>query len=358
MPRIVSVSTEIARTRLVNEDFVTTYGREPVVRFHVIVRVKSDTGIIGIGEACPLPFTPDDDHERIRHAIDNDLGPLLVGEDPFDLGAIHGKMNRIPLPGKTALAGIDIAVYDLIGKTRGVPVYEILGGTKRESVEVASALGIGSLSFIVKSAEEKLAKGAKAIKIKVGIDIDKDIETMKAVRDAVGDLIKIRADANTGYSLKAATRVLRAAERIGLEYLEQPLAANDYDGLAHLRKNSSVPIMADESLQTVEDARRLIEHEAVDLFGLKLIKHGGIYPTRTISTLAEENGIECVLISPWETQIGVAAGVHLIISSSNFNHPHETGIRELKNDPIQGLKEEMGIIQPPTGSGLGVSFKN
>ncbi|MHA1961995.1 MAG: mandelate racemase/muconate lactonizing enzyme family protein [Candidatus Thorarchaeota archaeon] len=358
MTRIASVSTEIIQTVLANSDFVTTYGREPTERYHVIVRVTSRAGTVGIGEACPLPFTPDEDHERIRDAIDNELGPLLIGEDPFDLETIHRKMSGVPLPGNTALAGVDIAVYDLIGKIRGSPVYEILGGQKREHVEVSAALGIGSPSFIVKSAEQKLDQGAKAIKIKVGMDVDKDIETMRAVRAAVGDSVKIRADANTGYSIKTAMRVLKEAEMLGLEYLEQPLAADDYEGLGYLRKNSSVPIMADESLQTVEDAKKLIQHEAVDFFGLKLIKHGGIYPSKVISAMAEENDIECVLISPWETQIGVAAGVHLILSSSNFNHPHETGTRELKNDPIQGLEEEMGVIQPPTGPGLGVSFQN
>jgi len=216
-------------------------------------------------------------------------------------------------------------------------------------------LGIGTPQSIADEALHQLSQGMKSVKIKVGLSVERDIETLKLVRETVGESAKIRADANTGYSVKQALKVLKASEELNLEYLEQPLAVDDYEGFSQLRKSSSVPIMADESLYTYEDAQTLIDNVAVDFFGLKLIKHGGIYQTKRIAKLAEENDIECVIISPWETQIGVSAAVQLVLSGSNFNHPHELGPGSLKDDPFHGLVENNGLYLPPKGAGLGIS---
>jgi L-alanine-DL-glutamate epimerase-like enolase superfamily enzyme len=115
--------------------------------------------------------------------------------------------------------------------------------------------------------------------------------------------------------------------------------------------------MADESVYTFENAQKLIQHEAVDFLGLKLIKHGGIFQTKKIADFASKNDIECVVISPWETQIGVSAAVHLILSGSNFNHPHEIAPGNLIGDPFKGLVENNGLYNPPNGVGLGISKK-
>ncbi|MFX1332632.1 MAG: mandelate racemase/muconate lactonizing enzyme family protein [Promethearchaeota archaeon] len=357
MASIASFRTELVQTHLASE-FVTTYGSEPTTRHHVIVWISADNGITGIGEACPLPFTADDDFNHIKRVIDQDLGPSLIGMDPFDFDLLNRCLEDFPHAGGTARAGVDIALHDLVGKLRGVPVYQILGGLSRDHVELAKVLGIGNPAETAKMALQEVEQGARAIKIKVGIEPDQDIETLKLVRDVVGDSVRIRADANTGYSVETALKVLRKTENIDLEYLEQPVAADDHNGLGQIRKESGTPIMADESLYTIKDAESLIEHEAVDFFGLKLIKHGGIYRTRQISSLAEEHGIECVVISPWETQIGVSAAVHLVLSGSNFNHPHEIGTQELADDPMQGLIEDQGTILRPDGPGLGVDFQN
>jgi L-alanine-DL-glutamate epimerase-like enolase superfamily enzyme len=154
--------------------------------------------------------------------------------------------------------------------------------------------------------------------------------------------------------VKQALRVLKTSEELNREYLEPPLAVNDYEGFSQLKKSSSVPIMADESVHTYEDAQSLIRHNAVDFFGLKLIKHGGIYQSKRIAKLAEENDIECVIISPWETQIGISAAVHLVLSGSNFNHPHEIAPGSLRDDPFHGLVDNHGNYQPPKGAGLGI----
>jgi len=357
MVSIASIRTRLVQTHLASE-FVTTYGSEPTTRHHVMVWITADNGVTGIGEACPLPFTADDDFNHIKRVIDKDLGPSLLGMDPLDLDLIDKNLEGFPLAGGTAKTGVDIALHDLAAKIRGTSVYEILGGLSRNHVELAKVLGIGNPADIAKMALKEVEQGARAIKIKVGIQPDQDVETLKLVRDVVGDSVRIRADANTGYSVDTALKVLRRTKDIELEYLEQPIAADDHDGLSQIRKESGTSIMADESLYTLKNAESLILHKAVDFFGLKLIKHGGIYRARQIASLAEEHGIECVVISPWETQIGVSAAVHLVLSGSNFNHPHEIGTQELADDPVRGLLEDKGTIKVPVGLGLGVDFQN
>jgi len=352
--RIASVRTQPIETHLANEGFTTTYGEEPSIRHHVIVKISSENGVVGVGEACPLPFTADDDPVQIRDEIDNQLAPFLIGKDPFNQEVFRELTDQFPNVGGTARTGVDLALYDLAGKIQSVPVFQILGGLYREHVELAAVLGIGSPQSIADEALHELNQGKKSVKIKVGIDVDRDIETLKLVRETVGESAMIRADANTGYSVKQALKVLKASEELNLEYLEQPLAADNYEGVNQLRKASSIPIMADESVYTFEDAQKLIEHEAVDFFGLKLIKHGGIFQSKRIAELAEANDIECVMISPWETQIGVSAAVHLVLSGSNFNHPHEIAPGSLRDDPFRGLVEDNGIYQPQVGVGLGI----
>ncbi|MBY8996556.1 MAG: mandelate racemase/muconate lactonizing enzyme family protein [Candidatus Thorarchaeota archaeon] len=353
--RITSVRTEPIETHLADEGFTTTYGEEPSIRHHVIVKITSENGFTGVGEACPLPFTADDDPVKIQEEIDGKLAPFLIGKDPLNQEGFHELTDQFPDVGGTARTGVDLALYDLVGKIQCVPVYQLLGGLYREHVEIAAVLGIGTPQSIADEAAHQLSEGMKSVKIKVGVDVERDIETLKLVRETVGDSAKIRADANTGYTVKQALKVLKASEDLNLEYLEQPLAVDDYEGFSQLRKSSCVPIMADESVYTYKDAQTLIDYDAVDFFGLKLIKHGGIYQSKRIAKLAEENDIECVIISPWETQIGISAAVHLVLSGSNFNHPHEIAPGSLRVDPFHGLVVDDGKYQPPKGSGLGIT---
>lgn len=357
MTKIVAIKTELLESHLTDEDFVTTYGPEPPLKYHVIVKITSDDEISGIGEACPLPDFTGETYDTTKTMIDKYYAPLLIDKDPFDLELIHREMDYKYWGNNAAKAAIDMALYDLIGKTLDIPVYKLLGGRYREQVELSAALGIGKPSLIAQKAERYANQGVKAIKLKVGIDPKRDIETVKTVRETLGDAIKIRIDANAGYSVKMAMKVLKKIEQWDVEYAEQPIAAWDREGLSLLRKFISTPIMVDESLCTIGDAVGLIRSEAADLFGLKLIKHGGIYKAKKIAILAEANGIECVLITPWETQIGIAAGIHLVLASPNANHSHELMTGDLKDDPTYGLQEERGIIQPPTGPGLGVTYE-
>lgn len=355
MTRIRAIETELLRTQTVGDDFVTVYGSEPADKDHVIVKIAAENELSGIGEASPLPDFSGETCDTIKLMIDKCFAPLLLEKNPFDLETIHRAMDFYYPANNSAKAAIDIALYDLIGKTLDVPVYQLLGGCYRQEVELGASLGIGEPSVIAEKADRFVKQGAKAIKLKVGVDPKQDLATVRAVRETL-DSIKIRIDANAGYSLKTAMKVLRELESWDIEYAEQPIAGWNHEGLKLLRKSTTIPIMVDESLCTIEDAAALIRREATDLFGIKLIKHGGIYKTKKILVLAEAYDIDCVVISPWETQIAVSAGIHLAVATPNCIGPHDLGTKELKDDPTKGLQEEKGIIRAPTGPGLGVSY--
>jgi L-alanine-DL-glutamate epimerase-like enolase superfamily enzyme len=357
MSRIESVTTEHIHTHLAGDDFVTTYGKEPTIRHHIIVKIKSIDGLVGIGEACPLPFTLDDDPGRIRHEIEDVLTPFLIGKDALDPIVFAELTSRFPNLGGTARTGVDLALYDLVGKIRNLPVYDLLGDRHRKRVEIAGVLGMGTPESIAREAAYQFSRGMRSVKIKVGLDVERDVETLRLVRNIVGYSAKIRADANAGYSMQQAMKAIQEFHKLDLEYLEQPLAPDNYEGMSQLRKAGNVPIMADESLYSYADAQKLIRYDAADFFGLKLIKHGGIYQSRRIAQLAEENDIECVIISPWETQIGISGGIHLAVASSNFNHAHEIAAGSLEDDPFFGLEEHLGEYRLPHGPGLGINIR-
>ncbi|MFX0113669.1 MAG: mandelate racemase/muconate lactonizing enzyme family protein [Candidatus Hodarchaeota archaeon] len=357
MTKIAAIETKILETHLVDTDFMTTYGIESFVKPHVMVKITSDSGISGIGEACPLPDYSGETHDTIKLMIDKYYAPLLINNNPFDLEIIHNGLNSHYPANHAAKAAIDMALHDLLGKILDIPVYKLLGGKFHNEVELRASFGIGPPSTVATKAKAAVGRGAKAIKLKVGLDVTQDVETVKSVRELLGDSIPIAIDANAGYSLKKAMKVLKKLEQWDVEYIEQPIAAWDHEGLRLLRKTFETPIMVDESLCTVEDAVVLIRREAADLFGIKLIKHGGIYNAKKIAILAEANNISCVVISPWETQVGQAAGVHLALASPNFSGPHDLGTKELKDDPTKGLQEEKGIIRSPTGPGLGIIYE-
>jgi L-alanine-DL-glutamate epimerase-like enolase superfamily enzyme len=326
----------------------------PAAREHVIVTLLDDSGLSGYGEASPLPFFTGETPRGIDHYLRATFLPLLVGRDPFALGAIHAALDR--LPGHTsAKAAIDIALHDLQGKLTGRPVVDLLGGPLRERVPVTYPIGIRPVREAVAEAEGAVARGIRTLKLKVGRDPQADVERVSAIRRAVGDAIRLRIDANAGYSVPIATRLIDRLAPLDLEYVEQPVAAWDHRGLAAVRRATGVPVMADESLHSLRDAMALIEAEAADIFAIKLIKCGGLYPARAIVQLAAAWRIDIVVISPFETQIGAAAGLALALAAPTGERAHE--LRVFDSQPhlaTTGITFQQGDIVPTRAPGLGV----
>jgi L-alanine-DL-glutamate epimerase-like enolase superfamily enzyme len=248
-----------------------------------------------------------------------------------------------------------MAIHDLMGRVAGVPTAMLLGGPVRDSVPVTMPLGVDDVAATVAAAEEAVGRGIGTLKLKVGPRPDEDIERVRAVRAAVGDRVQIRIDANQGYDVPSAIRVVSRLADSGIEYVEQPVAAWDVRGLAEVRRQTGVAIGADESLHTLQDAVRLIEEGAADHFMIKLIKTSGLAPARAIAELAAAYRIGVVVVSPFETQVGTAAGLHLALAAPTGSLAHE--LRVFDSQPEMAstrITFERGRLWPSQDPGLGV----
>lgn len=348
-------------TRLVDipcRTLATSY-RDPLThKLHTLVAVHSDTNRIGLGEASPLTYFTGETPESVQLAIQNFFSTYLIGQDPFDLEKIHAWMNRYYPRNTTAKAALDMALYDLGGKALNIPAYKLLGGSNVERIPLARGVGISSIDETVEEAVKAVAEGFLTLKLKIGRDPLRDLESLTEVRKAVGDAILLRVDANQGYDPKSAIALIRKLEPLGIQYVEQPVPAHDLLGLAHVRNSVGVPIAADESLQGLSEALEMIRMDAVDVFVIKLIKVGGIYPAKKIVALAEAANKRCVMVSPYEIGIGAAAGAHLTLSSITFTMACEFMDPSFRpEEPTVGLTIDRGHLQVSDEPGLGVAFR-
>jgi len=354
--KITSVQTKLVDIPC--RTLATSY-RDPLThKLHTLVAIHTDNNLTGLGEASPLTYFTGETAESVQLIIQNIFADFLVGQDPFDHEKIHAWMNRFYPRNTTAKAALDIALYDLTGKALKVPIYKLLGGRNLDCIPLARGIGIRDIDETVKEAVAAVGSGFQTVKLKIGLNDDRDLTAIKEVRNAVGDGINLRVDANQGYEPKAAIALIRKLEPVGIQYVEQPVAAHDLVGLAHVRSSVGVPVAADESLQGLSEALDMIRLDAVDIFVIKLIKVGGIYPAKKIIALAEAANKRCVTVSPYEIGIGAAAGAHLTMSSTTFTMACEFLDPTFRPDePTIGLKIENGLLHVPTKPGLGVEYK-
>jgi L-alanine-DL-glutamate epimerase-like enolase superfamily enzyme len=336
---IQSVVAKIINTPF-QSSFKTTYGNFPDYQSHIIVKITDQEGYSGIGEASPLPFFTGETTEIMKIAVDKELGPAIIGVDVFSIDEIHKKMNNVLNPATGAKSAIDMALWDLKGKRLQTPVYKLFGGKKKE-IKIAYVLGEDTPENMSELALKKVSQGFNTIKIKIGVDPEKDVKAIKQIRQVVGPRVKLRVDANQGYSVKTALDTIHKISEYSIEYIEQPVPGWNIDGLAEIRRQSHIPVMADESLHSVHDALQLIKKEAVDLFGIKLIKCAGLTHALKISHIAEAAGIKCVLISPWDTWLGTSASCHLATLFSSDYAQELVGPFYLSDDPF-GVPSTVG----------------
>ena len=330
---------------------------------HVLVTVETDEGTVGIGESQADIGFFGETQEEVQAAVEEYLGPQLVGHDPLDREFL---MTLIDYRGNScAKAGIDMALHDLIGKALGVPVSVLIGGAHKTRVAVSIEIAGGPPHAMAEACIGFVAQGVRAFKPKIGSDPDRDAERLRVIREAVGPEVSIRADANQGYSVKEAIRLCRLAEKfdLRLELLEQPVAAWDLQGMAAVRRSVEIPIEADESCYTVQDAMQIVRHEAADVLNIKLSKAGGLYAAKKIAAVAEAAGLRCVLGTAFGLGLEVAAKLHLAASTMsvvdaveftelgmhpNFlTSPHDSAL----SLPLSG-----GCLPVPDGAGLGVTL--
>jgi L-Ala-D/L-Glu epimerase len=284
----------------------------------IVVSVHTDTGNVGYGEAPATAVITGDTHGSIIEAIRKFISPRLIGEDISNLNRVTHLIQGSLEKNSSAKAAVEIAIYDLFGQLYKAPLYKMLGGG---DPVVTTDITI-SVDYIDKMVADSIAavdRGFESLKIKVGKDIGVDLERIKAVYAAVEGRALLRLDANQGWTAKQAVYALQTLEDAGvrLELVEQPVKAQDLEGMKYVTERVHTPIMADESVFGPTQVVELIRMRAADIINIKLMKTGGLSNAIQIADIAGMYGVECMIGCMIETSISVAAAVHLAVAKAN-----------------------------------------
>ena len=286
---------------------------------YVLVRVLTDDGIDGAGEATVTERWSGESVWSCQVMIDRILAPAVMGCDPCDIGALDRRMDDATRHNWFAKSAIEMACWDIQGKAAGKPIYELLGGACRDlSIRSRYSMGAYEPPRAAERARELVAQGFDTIKVKVGTDPDADVRRVRAVREAIGPDLRLMIDANCGWDVDTAIRCINELEDCDLWLVEQPTPDGDYAAMARVRRETSPPVMADDICFDLIHARELIRNECCDLISLYPGKNGGIRKARMIAEFAEQHEVACSIGSNLEYDVATAAMGHLIVGTQNM----------------------------------------
>ena len=322
----------------------------------VIVHLATQDGRSGFGEAPPTHVITGDTLDGIERAV-HLIGAGLIGMDVRRREQLFDKLHKTLVGNTSAKAAVDMALYDLIAQQAGLPLTQYLGGY-RESIETDYTVSVNSPEEMAQDAEGYEQDGFTVLKVKVGIDTpEQDLKRIQAIRDRVGNKVTLRLDANQGWDPKSAVRTIRKMEDAGfdIELIEQPVPANDIEGMKFVTEHTMTPIMADESVFSPADAKRVLELRAADLINIKLMKAGGIHRALKINALAETFGVPCMTGSMIETKLGLSAAAHFAASQPNITRFDFDAPLMLKEDLLPGGIQYRGkTVRFSNEPGLGI----
>ena len=338
----------------------TAHG-EHVTSPYVIVRVHTDEGLVGLGEATISALWSGETQAGAVAALKQYVAPVVVGLDPRDITAVRRAMDFKIKLNPFLKAAVEMACWDIAGKALGLPVYQLLGGKVRDRIRIKLVLWATEIPLVLAMAEQFLAQGVTCLKVKTGLGVDGDIARVKAVRDFAGPDLPITIDSNTGWTVAQARHCLRHLAEVRLLLAEQPIPPGDPEALADVRRDAPCPIMADESVFTLTDAWQVASHRVADILSVYPGKHGGIQATTEIVAVAKAAGLRCAIGSNLELGIGTAAMLHLAAALPEIDsdsYPADT-IGPIYHDgdlittPLD-LGPPAALV--PSGPGLGVEL--
>jgi L-alanine-DL-glutamate epimerase-like enolase superfamily enzyme len=322
---------------------------------NVFLRIETDKGAAGFGCAAPDLEITDETPAGVLAACDGVIRPVLMGADPLRTALLMEKLKKSfqGAPASSALAAVDMALYDILGKAAGMPVYKLLGGY-RKSIKTSITIGILPVAETVEKAVEFVNMGFKALKLKGGGSVEEDIERVICVRERVGKAVELRFDANQGYTLEQALRFFNATRGARVELLEQPTPRGKPVLLGRVTRGVTIPVMADESLMNLRDAFRLARRNLVDMANIKLMKCGGISEALHINAVARAAGLEVMVGCMDESSLGIAAALHFALARPNVLYADLDGHLDLIGDPAAGtVVLKNGVLYPNPVPGLG-----
>jgi len=323
----------------------------------IVVAVDTDAGVTGIGEAHPTAPITGESHGSVRGAIHEFMLPRLKGKEIANLEDTLNTLDASMVKNTSAKAAVEMAIFDLFGRLYNIPVYRLLGGY-RNKVETDLTISVNSPEEMAEDSKIAVARGFKILKLKVGLQPEQDIARIRAVRDAVGNGVQLRLDANQGWTARQAVRIMREieAEHFYIDLLEQPVLAHDIAGLKQVTDSINTPVLADEAVFSAVDAEKIITMHAADYINIKLMKTGGLRGALRICALAEMHNVECFLGCMMESKISVTAAAHLACARSIITRCDLDSPSLCREDPVVGGAELNGPwLKLSEAPGLGIN---
>lgn len=323
----------------------------------VIVRVRTDAGIEGIGECSPWAVFAENAF-AIKATIDHYLGPAMIGLSPLNVEAALLAMDAVHYGSPFAKAGVEIALLDAAGKALKQPVYNLVGGLVRDRVNLSYSVTNQDIEEDLAESRWLMDQGFKVFKIKTGVlPFKTEIERMAALRKLVGDNFDLRIDFNQGGKREHVLKLCRELEAFAPTFIEQPVKSWDLDGMIALTAALDTPIVADESVLSWEQGFQVAKRAAADIVSIKLAKTGGVTRGKKVAAVCEAAGMPCYAGAMWESGIGIAAHLHFACSTPAVKYGSDYYICNylMTDDLIRApLKVEGGDIFVPHGPGLGI----
>ncbi len=314
--KIIRIETKIVEIP-VKSPYVFSHGVLKAFR-NVLVWVYTDEGVVGIGESSFVPGggVSEETPESTKPMIDHYLAPVVIGEDPFDIERIHQKMDATVPRNLVAKCGIDLALWDIMGKVLDQPAFKLLGGHFDPNILCTYTLSIDTPEKMAEQALVRKKQGYKTVVVKIGREPQKDIERLRLVREAVGDDLNIRLDANEAYWPDQAILIIRRMEKYRPEFVEEPVKRWDLDGMAKVARAVDTPISSDESNTSLESVMNIIQKQAADIINIKISKNGGLYRSKKIAAVAEAAGVPCIVGGANTFEVGRQACRHFAVSTA------------------------------------------
>lgn len=349
---ITDIRTKILKAPLKNP-FITSLRRVDALEDLVVI-IECDDGSVGYGEGAPTPVITGETMGSMIATIEY-IKPHLIGKELEDFDTILELVYSLILKNTTAKSALEIALYDLKSKSSKLPLYRMLGGTKT-TFNTDITISMGQIEKMIRDSQDAVALGYDTLKIKIGDDPVKDVERVVEIHASLDKNIKLRLDANQGWSAEESVALLHALEKQNIiaEFIEQPVAADDIAGLKYIKERVQTPLLADESIFSVKDARILLEMEVIDYVNIKLAKTAGITGALELADLSAEFGVKCMIGCMLEGPISVAAGVHVASAKADIitmldldavsllaSHPVKTSIQF--NESEIRLTDDVGL---------------
>jgi L-Ala-D/L-Glu epimerase len=335
------------------EPFVISLG--PIYNAeNVLVIIRTDTGITGFGECSPF-MSINGESADTGMVVGQYFAKYLKDKNPLLVEEHIAAMDKIIYGNSSIKSAFDIALYDIASQHSGLPLYKYLGGEKNKIITTDYTVSIGEPDKMAADALKIKDEGYPAIKIKLGKNGETDVKRIKAIREAVGNEIPLRIDANQGWNIEEAITTLKALSVFGIQHCEEPIARWAFMHLPKVKKESPIPIMSDESCGDEHDAERLIQLNACDYLNIKLGKSGGIFKALKIVKFAEAANMHLQVGAFMESRLAMTAFAHFSLCSPLIEHFDFDTSLMFSEDPVSGGIEYKanGIVEVPETTGLG-----